>query len=108
MSMNIPLPASNKFTVYTKSGCKYCEKVKDALEHHFLTPEIVSCDDYLVDDYLVNDVLVNDFLTNSVKKQEFVAFMNSLTKDKFKTFPVVFFDKTFIGGYNETVLYLQK
>jgi len=96
--MNIPLPASNKFTVYTKSGCKYCEKVKDALEHSFETPEIIPCDDFLV----------NDFLVNSVKKQEFVAFMNSLTKDKFKTFPVVFFDKTFIGGYNETVLYLQK
>ena len=99
--MNIPTPTSSRFTVYTKKNCSYCEKVKDALEHSFETPEIIPCDDFLV-----NDFLVNDFLTT--KKQKFVAFMNSLTKDKFKTFPVVFFDKTFIGGYNETVLFLQK
>jgi len=96
--MNIPHPTSDRFTVYTKQNCSYCEKVKDALEHSFETPEIIPCDDFLTD----------DFLTNFEKKQRFVAFMNSLTKDKFKTFPVVFFDKTFIGGYNETVLFLQK
>ena len=96
--MNIPTPTSSRFTVYTKKNCSYCEKVKDALEHSFETPEIIPCDDFLTDDFLV------DF----EKKQVFVAFMNSLTKDKFKTFPVVFFDKTFIGGYNETVLFLQK
>lgn len=97
--MKIPSPTSDRFTVYTKQNCSYCEKVKDLLEHSFETPEIIPCDDFLV----------NDFLTDSnTKKQKFVAFMNSLTKDKFKTFPVVFFDKTFIGGYNETVLFLQK
>ena len=96
--MNIPTPTSSRFTVYTKQNCSYCEKVKDALEHSFETPEIIPCDDFLV----------NDFLVDFEKKQVFVAFMNSLTKDKFKTFPVVFFDKTFIGGYNETVLFLQK
>ena len=114
--MNIPTPTSSRFTVYTKQNCSYCEKVKDVLEHSFETPEIIPCDDFLVNDFLVNDFLVNDFLSNdflsndflTTKKQVFVAFMNSLTKDKFKTFPVVFFDKTFIGGYNETVLFLQK
>ena len=124
--MNIPHPTSDRFTVYTKKNCSYCEKVKDLLEHSFETPEIIPCDDFLTndfltddfltDDFLTNDFLTNDFLTNdfltnsnkSTKKQKFVAFMNSLTKDKFKTFPVVFFDKTFIGGYNETVLFLQK
>ena len=111
--MNIQSPTSSRFTVYTKKNCSYCEKVKDELEHHFETPEIIPCDDFLSNDYLSNDYLSNDYLINSnsnsnTKKQVFVAFMNSLTKDKFKTFPVVFFDKTFIGGYNETVLYLQK
>ena len=97
--MNIPLPTSSRFTIYTKQNCKYCEKVKDELEHSFETPEIIPCDDFLT----------NDFLTKTNNNKEmFVAFMNSLTKDKFKTFPVVFFDKTYIGGYNETVLYLQK
>jgi len=103
--MNIPHPTSDRFTVYTKKNCSYCEKVKDALEHSFETPEIIPCDDFLTDDFLTNDFLTN---SNSTNKERFVAFMNSLTKDKFKTFPVVFFDKTFIGGYNETVLYLQK
>jgi glutaredoxin len=106
--MNIPHPTSDRFTVYTKQNCSYCEKVKDALEHSFETPEIIPCDDFLTNDFLTDDFLTDDFLTNFEKKQRFVAFMNSLTKDKFKTFPVVFFDKTFIGGYNETVLYLQK
>jgi len=99
--MNIQSPTSSRFTVYTKKNCSYCEKVKDELEHHFETPEIIPCDDFLSDDFLTNS-------NSNTKKQVFVAFMNSLTKDKFKTFPVVFFDKTFIGGYNETVLYLQK
>jgi glutaredoxin len=107
--MNIPSPTSDRFTVYTKQNCSYCEKVKDELERCFETPEIIPCDDFLTNDFLTNDFLTNDFLTDSnTKKRQFVTFMNSLTKDKFKTFPVVFFDKTFIGGYNETVLYLQK
>ena len=91
--MEVRSPTSTTFTIYTKRNCIYCEKVKDELEHHFEIPEIIPCD---------------EFLTDSVNKQHFITFMNSLTKDKFKTFPVVFYDKTFIGGYNETVLFLQK
>jgi glutaredoxin len=85
-------PNSKGFTVYTKKDCHYCNITKELLNTHFELADFIPCDDYLV---------------NNECKQLFIKFMNSLTKDKFKTFPVVFYNGDFIGGCKETGLFLQ-
>ena len=90
--MDFKLPNSTGFTVYTKNDCYYCTITKELLNKYFETADIIPCDDYLVNDKL---------------KQTFISIMNSLTKDKFKTFPVVFYNGEFIGGCYETGVFLQ-
>ena len=85
------LPSEQKFTVYSKSGCINCRKVKDLLKKNNLEYEIVDCDDYLLED-----------------KDNFLLFIQSYSVSNWKSFPMVFHDGKFIGGYDETVKYLDK
>jgi len=64
------------YTVYTKSNCPGCVKVKKLLpDAHY-----VNCDEYLED--------VDGFLD----------FIESITAKGPTKFPMVFLDKTYIGG----------
>ena len=85
------LPSEQKFTIYSKSGCINCRKVKDLLKNNSLEYEIVDCDDYLLED-----------------KENFLLFIQSYSVSNWKSFPMVFHDGKFIGGYDETVKYLDK
>ena len=89
--MMFELPSEQKFTVYSKSGCINCRKVKDLLKKNNLEYEIVDCDDYLLED-----------------KDNFLLFIQSYSVSNWKSFPMVFHDGKFIGGYDETVKYLDK
>ncbi len=76
------------FTVYSKKGCPYCDKIK---------------------------MVLNDL---SIKKGYSVIFYElgtEFTREQFyaefgegSTFPQVVFDKTNIGGCSDTVKYLQE
>ena len=48
--MNFEEPFENKFTIYSKSGCINCRKVKDLLKIAGFDYEIIDCDDYLLED----------------------------------------------------------
>ena len=85
------LPSEQKFTIYSKSGCINCRKVKDLLKKNNIEYEIVDCDDYLLED-----------------KENFLLFIQSYSVSNWKSFPMVFHDGKFIGGYDETVKYLDK
>ena len=89
--MIFELPSEDKFTIYSKSGCINCRKVKDLLKNNNLEYEIVDCDDYLLED-----------------KDNFLLFIQSYSVSNWKSFPMVFHDGKFIGGYDETVKYLDK
>ena len=89
--MMFELPSEQKFTIYSKSGCINCRKVKDLLKNNNLEYEIVDCDDYLLED-----------------KDNFLLFIQSYSVSNWKSFPMVFHDGKFIGGYDETVKYLDK
>jgi glutaredoxin len=89
--MIFELPSEQKFTIYSKSGCINCRKVKDLLKNNSLEYEIVDCDDYLLED-----------------KENFLLFIQSYSVSNWKSFPMVFHDGKFIGGYDETVKYLDK
>jgi glutaredoxin len=84
MYQKIEEPSSITYTIYSKSGCPGCRKVKDLL--HSENPLVIDCDEYLLED-----------------KEGFLSFIQNLAKKPVKMFPIVFNkDKRFIGGYEET------
>lgn len=84
--MEIPSPQTCGVTIYTKANCNYCLQAKR------LVPEavIVSADEYLKQD-----------------REKFLTFMDKLTGKTHRTFPMVFWNSRFIGGFDETKQYLQ-
>ena len=88
--MNFEEPFVKTFTIYSKSGCINCRKVKDLLKSCGFEYEIVDCDEYLLED-----------------KENFLSFIKSYSIIEWKSFPIVFFNGKFIGGLNETQSYLE-
>lgn len=89
--MEFKNPNDKDFTVYSRSGCHYCTKVKQLLkskEHIF---SVVDCDEYILED-----------------RDNFLNYMKELAKKEIKGFPMVFHNKYFIGGYIETKDYINK
>lgn len=84
-------PVENGFTVYSKSGCKNCIKIKHFLSSQNISFTIVECDDYIIE-----------------KKEDFIFFINNLTNNKYRQFPVIFNNGIFIGEYSETINYCNK
>lgn len=83
-------PSENNFTIYSKSGCINCRKVKDLLKSKNIEYEIIDCDDYLLEN-----------------KEMFLSFIQSYSSSAWKSFPIVFFNKQFIGGLDETQTFLK-
>jgi glutaredoxin len=89
--MEFEEPQENIFTIYSKSGCINCTSVKKLIkEKNFLFREI-NCDDYLIED-----------------KEIFLSFIEKKIFKPYKTFPMVFYKGIFIGGYADTIEYIDK
>lgn len=84
-------PNEKDFTIYSRSGCHYCTKVKQLLKSKSYIFSIIDCDEYVLED-----------------KESFLNYIKSLTDKEIKGFPMVFYDKTYIGGYNETKDFVDK
>jgi glutaredoxin len=89
--MDIPLPKANEFTIYSKSGCINCNNVKNLLKDKQLGYTIINCDDFLFDD-----------------KEYFLNFIKVNAGMEWNVFPMVFHGKRFIGGFSNTIIYLNK
>jgi len=83
--MEYTLPTKKGFTIYSKSGCKFCVMVKDLLTKNDQPFTVIDCDEYLVEN-----------------RGNFLLFIKSYAKKDIGGFPAVFNDEQFIGGYNET------
>ena len=81
-------PSSTGYTIYSKSGCPYCIKAKTLL--NIDNPIIINCDEYLVDN-----------------KEEFLQFIKEYALKEHKTFPMIFCDTKFIGGYSDLLDFLR-
>ena len=79
MSKMIP-PSPTGYTIYTKSGCKWCTHAKRV----FADAMFVSCDEWLMD------------------RDCFLEQMDKYTGG-YRTFPMIFNNRVFIGGYNEAL-----
>jgi len=89
--MDIMKPLDLGFTVYSKSGCMNCNKIKKILletKHFFLD---VECDEFLIED-----------------KPVFLSIMKEIALTEVKKFPMIFNDGKFIGGYDEAKEYIEK
>jgi glutaredoxin len=84
-------PLDSGFTIYSKSGCINCSKVKKLLQENRVSCKIIDCDDYILED-----------------KPRFLLFINKLAGVNVKTFPIVFNNGTFLGSYTETKDYIDK
>lgn len=80
-------PQEHGYTIYTKKDCSFCDKSKKLLDDEKYTYSIFHCDDILVKNRI-------DFLT----------FMSTYTTQK--TFPYIFYNGEFIGGYQELLQHL--
>lgn len=83
--MDIFEPLDVGFTVYSKSGCSNCTKVKKLLRDKDIFFVEVDCDEFLIED-----------------KEGFLSFIKERANKEYKTFPMVFKDGKFIGGFAET------
>lgn len=84
--MEFTAPAPSGFTIYGKSGCPYCDKVKGLLEEYNETFVYVNCDEYLVE-----------------HREEFLDFIEKFAEKEYRKFPIVFFSRDFVGGYMDTM-----
>lgn len=67
------------YTILTKEGCEWCTKVKELLP----TAHYVQCDSLFED------------------RDAFFEKADALTGMEYRTFPMVFFNRVFVGGYIE-------
>lgn len=89
--MEFQKPNEFGFTIYSKSGCPNCIKVKTLLKEKNLVYNIIDCDEYLIEN-----------------KENFLLFIEEIAKQPCKLFPMVFNDTKFVGGFNETKEYIDK
>lgn len=89
--MEFPTPSAEGFTIYTKSNCPYCEKAKILFMNTVPEPVYVNCDAYL----------------NNGHRDAFLNFIRGYTGREHRTFPMVFLRGEFIGGYTESVSFMN-
>ena len=85
MDQEFKIPEMTGYTIYSKSGCPNCSKVKKYLTEVNAPVNIVDCDDYLIE-----------------AKEEFLKFIEIIAEKSVRVFPMVFFERKFVGGYDET------
>jgi glutaredoxin len=88
---NIHKPEETGFTIYSKSGCPNCTKIKKILLENKNCFVEINCDEYLIEN-----------------KEFFLSFIKELINKECNTFPMIFNNGIFIGGFNETQEYLNK
>ena len=89
--MEFEEPIKSGFTIYSKSGCINCSKVKSLLKEKKLFFSVIDCDEYIIEN-----------------KEDFLLFIKDKANREYKMFPMVFYDGSFIGGYTETQEYTDK
>jgi glutaredoxin len=92
MSLSLPAPlVETNFTVYTKSKCPYCDKIKALLVKE-RDVVLVNCDPFLPE-----------------KRDALLANMKSWAHGtEIRTFPIVFRYGQYIGGFTQTQSLLEK
>ena len=91
MSDMFPEPSieANTFTIYSINSCPYCINAIELLSNDRYI--IIKCDDY-----------------KKNNRNEFLDFMDKITLVKHRTFPMIFHETKFIGGFTDLKIYHKK
>jgi glutaredoxin len=89
--MDFEKPNNTGFTIYSKSGCQNCLKIKNLLMQKKMVFSVVDCDEYILED-----------------KNSFLLFIRDLAEKECKMFPMIFYEGKFVGGYSEACDYIDK
>jgi glutaredoxin len=92
MIKNFTYPNDKLWTIYTKSNCDYCTKVKKLLKLNDISCVVVDSDEYIQD---------------TKSKELFLSQMEYIIGKKYRTFPMVFNGTNFIGGFTDTENYID-
>ena len=84
-------PIHDGYTIYSKTGCSYCEKAKTFLSNSEKPVKIINCDEYL-----------------ETSRENFLKFMKKQIGHEYKTFPMIFDENSFVGGFIDLKLYFEK
>ena len=82
--ITIPDIRNNKYTIFTKSQCKYCDDIKVLMTQENEDVKYILCDEML-----------------HANRDFFIEFMKEKTNKDRITFPIVFFDGEYVGGYDD-------
>jgi|TARA_B110000444_G_C18589631_1_gene477859 glutaredoxin len=85
-NMNFSLPTKSGYFMYSKSGCKFCKMAKELLPN----VTVVNVDEHIETD-----------------KAKCLDKMATIAEVEIKTFPVIFFNQIFVGGYAESKEHLS-
>jgi glutaredoxin len=85
MDQEFEKPKMTGYTVYSKSGCPNCVKVKKFLQNAKAEMNRIDCDEYMIE-----------------RKEECLKYIEEAAEKSVRMFPVVFFEGKFIGGYQDT------
>ena len=91
--MNSKFPELDGFTIYSKMDCEYCIKAEELIISMKEDVNIIECD---------------DVLSNSYVRTQFIEHMKKLIGFEYRTFPMIFKDRKFIGGYSELQNFLNE
>jgi glutaredoxin len=80
------------YVIYTKPKCVYCDRLKELLKNVDPPPKWIDATSYLENENSKKFFL--DFIRDS-------AHLHS----HYTTFPMVFYDSVFLGGYTETKVF---
>ncbi len=86
MKLFFPEPEQEGFTIYSRTACIKCEKVKGILKAHQIEAKYIYCDLYVEDSFC---------------RVEFLEFMKRLCGFQNRMFPMIFKDGEYIGSYWE-------
>ena len=100
MDITFVRPFSNKITVYSKSGCNNCDKVKMLLED--LVENSRTC--FTNNDFSI--VNCDKLLENN--KELFIYNIEQIIGKISWQFPLVFANGNFIGGFKQTLRYFDE
>jgi glutaredoxin len=89
--MEICKPIDEGYTIYSKSGCINCTRIKQFLKQKQIFFLEVQCDELLLKD-----------------KEEFLLIISEMAEKECTTFPMIFHNGEFIGGYNEVKTNIEK
>lgn len=87
--MSFPNPTDSCYTIYSKSDCSHCVNAKLLLSHVSLA--VYNCDTYLEE-----------------SKEEFLEYIKKVAGKEHRSFPIIFKNAEYIGGYSELLKHLKE